>query len=754
MNFNHAFKISIAFVICIIMLILSVSCNNSVNDGFIPIQSDSDSSWATSSSVYTSSDGVFDGNSYLPESAVSAPASSAADSGQVSSNGAIIPDTPIVTKDIWMQMPFVTKSALNMGYSGGEGCQWMTFITFDRTDGSTAYACVDVGGLLKSDDGGKSWYQSTIGLDTEGSTGVTVDPTNKKRVLVVGGASSQNSKNGLYLSTDEGFSWSPKKLVKVKGHRDFRRQIAFDETSYDAAIGGCRVIYWSTENISGLSGKGVYKSTDGGNTWKLMNNSSSYAGCNIAVHPKTGVLYLANSTGLYKSTDGATIQKTSFSKNITYLDTSKSDPNKIFITATDDMYVYDMSKDTAIAMNSVGYPNYPCFISVAPTNSDIMVMQSDYQSNGSYHGNVNYYSTNGGKNWKEAKNDYTGSFIPYNQRQNPSSFHPKDANIVIKLGGDFIMRSTDGGKNYKLSNDGNSAMCIGGKFNFNVNDYNMISISSQDYNGGYSSDGGKSWTYLNWSGNGWGGNAYGSYMINDDTMVAGVSSTGWKGTRELCVTFNRGRTIVNTKLVVSGDTIGMGVPGDPNIVFFGEYRSTDAGKNWSKMSNCTAVYCASSDGSKLFGVNGKNLMISTNKGASWSTAATVSAGINDVAYSTKSNTAFVTAGGSMYKIDLAAKSVRSVYVGIDSLKSVAVDPGNNDIMYTASGKPGVAYAHKSAWRSVDGGKTWECINRAVGDGRVGPDGGRAVSYVRVDGNGYAWFVGHCRGIWKIARPNT
>ncbi len=722
-------------LICTVVLIAAVSCSN--NDGFTPIPSAPELSISSqpTSSVKPSDDVVSNAASNSSE--------------QMNESSPVIPN---MTNDVWKQMPFVTEAAQNMGYSGGEGCQWMTYITFDRIDGSTAYACVDVGGLLKSTDGGKTWNQSTVGLDTEGSTGATVDPTNNNRVLVIGGASSQKKKNGIYLSTDQGFSWSGKMLLAVKGNRDFRRQIAFDETSYDESIGGCKVVYWSTEDIQGLQGKGVYKSTDGGNTWSLMKDSSSYAGCNIAVHPKTGVLFLTNSTGIYKSTDGETFSKTSFTNSITYIDTSKAEPDKLYITASDDVYVYDMRNDTAIAMNASGYPDCATFLSVSQTDPNIMVLQNDRLSMRGEYNNKNYYSKDGGKTWRESNNNYSGSFVPYNARQNPSSIHPTDPNIVIKLGGDFIMRSTDGGMNYKLSNDGNSGICVGGKFNFNVNNYNLISIASQDYNGGYSTNGGKTWTYTNWSGYGWGGHAYGSYMINETTMVAGGSAS-WSGSREICVTFDGGKTVMRTGIIVDGDTIGMGVPNDPDIVFFSNYRSTDAGKNWTKMNGCTAVYSASQDGSKVFGVNGKDLVMSTDKGATWSVIATVNDGINDVAYNSELNVAFAVAGGRMYRIDVADSKVSNVNVGIDSLKSVAVDPGNNSIMYTASGKPGVSYAHKSAWRSVDGGKTWHCINRSVGDGRVGPDGGRAVSYVRVDGDGNAWFVGHCRGIWKIARPN-
>ncbi len=656
--------------------------------------------------------------------------------------------------DIWKQVPLVSQEILDMGYTGGEGCQWMTYITFDRTDGTTAYATVDVGGMMKSSDGGKTWAQSTVGLDTEGATGVTVDPTNKDRVLVIGGGGGTSPKHGMYLSTDQGFSWTQKKSVAVKGHRDFRRQIAFDESSYDESIKGCKVIYWSTENIAGLEGRGVYKSEDGGNTWSLLPNSADYAGCCVAVHPKTGVLYLSNDTGLYKCADGATIEKTSLSAKITYLDTSKSAPDKIFMTAEDDFYVYDTATDTATAMESVGYPIYPSFISVAPSDANKMVMQSDYQSNGSYHGNQNLYSHDGGKTWTVAVSDYSAAFIPYNQRQNPSSFHPTDANIIIKLGGDYIMRSEDGGKNYKLSNDGNSAICVGGRFNFNVNNPKLIALGSQDYNGCYSIDGGKTWTYINWANKGWGGMTYGAYCINETSVVVGYSDGGWyDGAVEISTTFDGGKTINRTGIMTKGDTIGMSVPGNDDIIFFADHRSTDGGHTWEKMENCTGVFTASADGKRLFGNGGSGgyyIVMSEDNGATWTEITTTGSKAGDMAYNDTTGKLYV-ASGNLNEIDIEGKKFDVINTGYNSIGSVDIDPTNNDIMYITS-KPAATYANKSALRSIDGGKTWTSLNRELGDGREGPDGGRAVSFVRIDSEGSPWFVGHCRGIWKIARP--
>ncbi len=655
--------------------------------------------------------------------------------------------------DVWEQVPLVTQAALDMGFKGGEGCQWLTWVAFDRTDGSTAYAGVDVGGMMKSTDGGKTWNQSTVGFDSEGATGITVDPTNNDRVIAIGCGGGTSNKHGVYLSTDEGFSWSGKKLLAVQSNRDYRRQIAFDVTSYDESLKGCKVIYWSTENTKGLDGKGVYKSTDGGETWSFMANSEEYAGCNLAIDPKNGTLYLSNKTGLYKSTDGATITETSFKANISYLDTSKAEPTKLYMTAEDDFYVYDMSNDTATAVGATGYPACATYLSVAQSDAKIMVLQSDRLGMTGQYNNSNYYSHDGGKTWTKSQNDYSGSFIPYNHRQNPHAIHPTNPNVVIKLGGDFIMRSEDGGKNYKLSNDGNNAMCIGGKWNFNVNNPKLVAVGSQDYNGGFSTDGGKTWTYINWSGAGWGGMTYGSYCINETSVVAGYSAGGWyEGQVEIVTTFDGGATINHTGIMTKGANIGYGVIGNDDIVFFADHRSADGGKTWEKMTGCTGVYTSSADGKMLFGVDSFYIVMSSDNGVTWNRILTLGNAAGDLAYNDKTGKLLATSG-SLFEIDINTKKFTTLKVGVSSLTSVDIDPTNNDIMYVTS-KPAASYAHKSVMRSIDGGKTWTCLNRAVNDGREGPDGGRAASWVRIDGDGNAWVVCHCRGIWKIARPKV
>ena len=659
--------------------------------------------------------------------------------------------------DIWQPIPLVTKEAKAMGFAGGEGCQWLTGITFDKIDGSVAYATVDAAGVYKSTDGGKSWSPATIGVIGEGCTGVAIDPTNNKRAALVS-THNESFTAGLQFTTNQGESWSlvdGTKLKTTESH-DFRTQIAFDESSYDATLDGCKVIYWTTNlHKSDADKGGLYKSTDGGEHWSLIPNTQQYERCNIAVHPTTGDVYLSNSSGLFKSTNGGESFTSVYSGDIHYLTTTKSEPDSLYFTTDNALYVYDTVSGSSTQRNVSGYPTECAnFISVAPSDPNYMLVTRDkitYKGGSSGGGwTTNYYSHDGGKTWNQSKNDTTGAFISFQGRENPTSFHPTNPKIVIKLGGDFIMRSEDGGMNYKMSSDGYNVMCIGGRFNFNVNNPKLISVSSQDYNGGFSTDGGDTWTYLNWSGADWGGFTYGAYMINETSAVAGLA-TSWTSPREIVTTFDGGKTINHTGIKTEKDAIGMGVKGDDNIVFYADYRSTDGGHTWTQMDGCTGVYTGNSDGSMLFGVGNYYIVISTDKGETWTPFATLGQDPTDIAYNEKDNKVIAAASGAVNIIDVETKKITKVTGVNGNVKGVAVDPDNNDIVYAAS-ITYHDYSADSAWRSIDGGMTWTCINRSANDGREGPDGGRATGFVRVDSAGNAWFSCHCRGLWKIPRP--
>lgn len=125
-------------------------------------------------------------------------------------------------------------------------------------------------GIYKSIDGGKTWKH--IGLrDVQQVGRLIVHPTNPDIVIVagLGHPYGANDERGVFRTKDGGKSWEK---VLYKNHNTGAIQVEFDPTNPE-------IIYadlwehqegpWENASFSGPN-SGLYKSTDGGNTWKPL----------------------------------------------------------------------------------------------------------------------------------------------------------------------------------------------------------------------------------------------------------------------------------------------------------------------------------------------------------------------------------------------------------------------------------------------------------------------------------------------------
>jgi photosystem II stability/assembly factor-like uncharacterized protein len=129
-------------------------------------------------------------------------------------------------------------------------------------------------GMFKSTDAGKTWTH--IGLEGTHQIGrVAVDPANPNRVYVaaLGNVYAPNPERGLYRSTDGGASWK-KILFKANDPNNVGAiEVAIDPKNprvLYASLWGTRRPPWSVYAPSNMPGGGLYKSTDGGDTWKQL----------------------------------------------------------------------------------------------------------------------------------------------------------------------------------------------------------------------------------------------------------------------------------------------------------------------------------------------------------------------------------------------------------------------------------------------------------------------------------------------------
>ncbi len=128
-------------------------------------------------------------------------------------------------------------------------------------------------GIYKSTDAGKTWTH--LGLDDGFQIpAMAVDPRDPNKVFaaVLGHPYGPSKQRGLFLSTDGGATW---KNVIYKDENTGASDVEIDPSNPDviyASMWEAREGPWEDGNKVDGSGGGLFKSTDGGNTWHQLSN--------------------------------------------------------------------------------------------------------------------------------------------------------------------------------------------------------------------------------------------------------------------------------------------------------------------------------------------------------------------------------------------------------------------------------------------------------------------------------------------------
>ncbi|HEY9167105.1 MAG TPA: glycoside hydrolase [Candidatus Kryptonia bacterium] len=274
-------------------------------------------------------------------------------------------------------------------------------------------------GVYRSTDAGKTW--SNIGLkETEHVGKILIDPKNPQRVLVaaLGNVFAPISDRGIYLSDDGGGNWKRVLFVNDStGAVDLASDPLYPSVVY-AATWQMQMHPWLDYFMPQTgAGSGIYKSTDGGESWaKLIGNGLPSGplgriGLGVARGSSGRIVYATiitsgSESGLYKSVDGGMnwefVNKNPALANpyFSRITVDPTNPNILYVMDRSIHRSEDGGKTFTIFKGAPGGDDYH-FLWINPSDNRYMITASDQGC---------VVSVDGGKSWSSWYNQPTGQF--------------------------------------------------------------------------------------------------------------------------------------------------------------------------------------------------------------------------------------------------------------------------------------------------------------------------------------------------------
>lgn len=474
-------------------------------------------------------------------------------------------------------------------------------------------------GIYRSTDGGERWKRLTQGLPGDvAASDVAIDPNDPKILYAALGDPFGHPDNGIFKSTDGGDSWkklrgglpkNPGRISLAIGTSDSKRLYALTTAP-------------SNDSGGGASTQGVYRSDDGGQSWKRTDPGgiqSSYGWflSAAAVNPKNADIAIFGGVNAARTTNGGS----------SYTDAT---PPHVDIHA----FVYDISGRLLVgddgglhrsendgaswkAINK-GLTNTQLYGGLALHSGKRHWIAGGFQDNGS---NVCQDAKKGA--WKMVLGGDGG----------PMASHPDAPNIVFAQSQRMsISRSTNGGRSFRRISGVSGTNAFFSPITFAPSNAKRVYIGAQRLF--RSDDSGASFKAVG-SSLGSGSKAARAIAVApSDPNVVYVSTTGGK----VFASEDGGNSLKEVLSGVDGfqrTTKELAVsPLDPKVVYLGVgqfgraqvLRSDDGGKKWKEVDsnlpdipiNAVAVAKADTESGTIVVVGSdQKVYLSCNEGGHW-----------------------------------------------------------------------------------------------------------------------------------------
>jgi photosystem II stability/assembly factor-like uncharacterized protein len=636
----------------------------------------------------------------------------------------------------------------------------ITTMAISRQNPAIIYAGGAEGGVLKSTNAGVNWTPLFDGQPSLSMGSIAVDPGNDNIVYAGTGEANTSGDSydgtGVFKSTDGGSTWFSVGLETTRRIGKIVIDPVNPAVIYVAAIG---------PQFSSTPDRGVYRSTDAGQTWSLVlfvNDSTGVV--DIAINPQSPNILLAAAwqrmrgpqgrkyvggvhTAIYRTTNaGTTWQKLagglpgpSPTLGRPAVAIAPSNPLVAYAAFADDPGNYagtyrttdggDAWVRTADGPLSGLYSNFGWYFGklfVSPFNENSVYVFGVFMGK----------STNGGATWLTQNSNHVD--------HHAMAFHPTDPNILYVGNDGGRAKSLNGGATW--SAESNQDLFIS-QFYAGAIDYldPARSIGGTQDNGTIRTQTGAvaDWQLVNGgdgfyaavdqanSANQYAESQYGAIVRTTDNWATGFGATTGIGASD--------RKNWSTPIIID--------PNTPNVLYTGTqyvYRSSNRAVNWSPISpdlsdglvpgfsayaTVTTIDVAKADpGTIMAGTDDANVWVTTNGGGSW---ANISAGLVDrwvtrVRFDpTNSRTAYVTFSGYRYDTFLPhifkTTNLGGTWQDISAnlpeapINVVLVDPQYTDRLYIGT--------DVGCYFTTNGGTLWQSMgtglpNVAVSDMQI------------------------------------
>lgn len=326
------------------------------------------------------------------------------------------------------------------------------------------------GGVYKSANGGRKWKKVNSGLKEPYVLSLAIDPTDLATIYA-------RTHDGTYKSTNGGITWVP--INSGVPVTSYNRSLAIDPENP-------QTIYIGTDYLfPGTEGTGVYKSTNGGESWNFVNSGVTNAYVqSVAIDSQNSETIYAGTggTGVCKSTDAGTtwlpINSGLTNRSVLSLAIDPQNSDIIFAGTWEGVYkstngggswslagltyehvyslvidpqnlqtIYAGTEDTGVYKSMNGGASWS-LVSSGMVNAEVYSLAIDPQTPWVIYAGANtgvFKSADAGGNWTKVT---SGIYDVYSV-----TIDPQNSQIIYAGAGD-VFKSVDGGTNWSQVSSG------------------------------------------------------------------------------------------------------------------------------------------------------------------------------------------------------------------------------------------------------------------------------------------------------------